>query len=46
MLTTQFYFPGEPHNRSDPLFRRELLMRVAKAGGSLAARFDVVLDLR
>jgi protocatechuate 3,4-dioxygenase beta subunit len=46
LLTTQLYFPGEAHNRTDPLFRRELLMKVAKAGGSLAGRFDFVLDMR
>jgi protocatechuate 3,4-dioxygenase beta subunit len=44
VLTTQLYFPGEAKNRSDGLFRQELLMRVAKAEGSLAARFDFVLD--
>jgi protocatechuate 3,4-dioxygenase beta subunit len=44
VLTTQLYFPGEAGNRTDGLFRRELLMRVAKAEGSLAARFDFVLD--
>lgn len=46
LLTTQLYFPGEAKNRSDGLFRRELLMKVAKAGGSLAGRFDFVLDVR
>ena len=46
LLTTQLYFPGEEKNRSDGLFRRELLMKVAKAGGSLAGRFDFVLDMR
>jgi protocatechuate 3,4-dioxygenase beta subunit len=46
VLTTQLYFPGEAHNRSDRLFRRELLMKVAKAEGSLAGRFDFVLDMR
>jgi protocatechuate 3,4-dioxygenase beta subunit len=45
VLTTQFYFPGERKNRSDPLFRRELLLKVAEAGDGLAARFDVVLDI-
>jgi protocatechuate 3,4-dioxygenase beta subunit len=44
VLTTQLYFPGEAKNRTDGLFRPELLMRVAKAEGSLAARFDFVLD--
>ena len=44
VLTTQLYFPGEPQNARDHLFRRELLMRVSEAGGGLAARFDFVLD--
>ena len=44
VLTTQLYFPGEPQNRSDGLFRSELLMRTAKNEGSLAGRFDFVLD--
>jgi protocatechuate 3,4-dioxygenase beta subunit len=46
LLTTQLYFPDEPGNRRDHLFRRELLMRVADAGDGLAARFDFVLDVR
>lgn len=46
LLTTQLYFPDEPGNRRDRLFRRELLMKVAEAGGGMAARFDFVLDLR
>ena len=46
VLTTQLYFPGEAKNRGDGLFRRELLMKVAKAGGGLAGRFDFVLDMR
>jgi protocatechuate 3,4-dioxygenase beta subunit len=46
VFTTQLYFPGEAHNRTDSLFRRELLMKVAKAGGGLAGRFDFVLDMR
>jgi protocatechuate 3,4-dioxygenase beta subunit len=44
VLTTQLYFPGEPRNRSDGLFRRELLMRTAENAGAVAARFDFVLD--
>ncbi|MBV8848463.1 MAG: intradiol ring-cleavage dioxygenase [Methylobacteriaceae bacterium] len=43
VLTTQFYFPNEKRNRSDGLFRRELLMQTAEAGDTLMARFDVVL---
>ena len=45
VLTTQLYFPDEPANRRDPIFRRELLIRTAKSEGSLAGRFDFVLDL-
>jgi protocatechuate 3,4-dioxygenase beta subunit len=45
ILTTQLYFPGEQANRSDGLFRKELLMRTAKNQGWLAGRFDFVLDL-
>jgi len=45
LLTTQLYFPGEAGNRSDPLFRRELMVRTAKAAGWLAGRFDFVLDV-
>ena len=44
VLTTQLYFPGEPRNRADGLFRSELLMRTAKNEGWLAGRFDFVLD--
>ena len=43
VLTTQLYFPGEAKNRSDGLFRKELLMRTAKNAGWLAGRFDFVV---
>lgn len=46
VLTTQLYFPDEPANARDFLFKRELLMRTAKADAGLAARFDFVLDMR
>ena len=46
LLTTQLYSPGEPKNAKDSLFRRELLIRTAKNEGSLAGRFDFVLDMR
>ncbi len=46
ILTTQLYFPDEPGNARDFLFRKELLMRTAKVGGALAGRFDFVLDMR
>jgi protocatechuate 3,4-dioxygenase beta subunit len=46
LLTTQLYFPDEPQNQRDNLFRRELLMKIASAGDGAAARFDFVLDVR
>ena len=46
ILTTQLYFPEEPGNRRDSLFRRELLLQVAQTGDSLSARFDFVLETR
>jgi protocatechuate 3,4-dioxygenase beta subunit len=46
LLTTQLYFPGEPKNAKDGLFRRDLLIRTAKNEGWLAGRFDFVLDMR
>jgi len=44
VLTTQLYFPGEAKNRSDGLFRTDLLVRTAKNAGWLAGRFDFVVD--
>jgi protocatechuate 3,4-dioxygenase beta subunit len=46
VLTTQLYFPDEPANRRDGLFRRELVMRIAEAPGGLGANFNFVLDMR
>jgi protocatechuate 3,4-dioxygenase beta subunit len=54
LLTTQLYFPDEPGNRRDGLYRKELLMRVGNNGGAkesakdstMAARFDFVIDLK
>jgi protocatechuate 3,4-dioxygenase beta subunit len=45
VLTTQLYFPDEPQNQRDPLFRPELLMRVSRSGELMRARFDFVLDM-
>jgi protocatechuate 3,4-dioxygenase beta subunit len=45
VLTTQLYFPGEPANEKDRLFRRELLLRVVPSGDGLGASFDFVLDV-
>lgn len=43
LLTTQLYFPDEPGNARDSLFRRELLVQLAQGGDGLSARFDFVL---
>lgn len=45
-LTTQFYFPDEPRNKEDDLFRPELVMQVATADDVMHARFDVLLAQR
>jgi protocatechuate 3,4-dioxygenase beta subunit len=45
VLTTQLYFPDEPANRRDVLFRRDLVMRIGDAPSGLAARFDFVLNI-
>jgi protocatechuate 3,4-dioxygenase beta subunit len=46
LLTTQLYFPDEPMNRRDGLFRKELVMRTAQAGPDMDARFDFVVAAR
>jgi len=46
VLTTQLYFPDEPANRRDALFRRDLVMQIAETPGGLSARFDFVLNMR
>jgi protocatechuate 3,4-dioxygenase beta subunit len=46
LLTTQLYFPGEPANRRDGLFRKELLMEIDRKGNPMAARFDFFIDLK
>ncbi len=45
VLTTQLYFPNEPRNARDRLFRPELVMRLGPAGEARAGRFDFVLDI-
>ena len=45
ILTTQLYFPDEPLNRTDGLYRRDLAMRLNRADDRLLGRFDFVLDL-
>jgi protocatechuate 3,4-dioxygenase beta subunit len=43
ILTTQLYFPGEPDNASDGIFREECLLDVRDSGGGKAATFTFVL---
>jgi protocatechuate 3,4-dioxygenase beta subunit len=45
VLTTQLYFPNDPGNARDPIFRKELLMRLPDGGTPPGARFDFVLDI-
>lgn len=46
VLTTQLYFPGEPANERDGLFRPELLLSVREGQTGRTATFDFVLSLR
>ena len=41
VLTTQLYFPDDPANARDFLYRSELAMRMAKCD---EGRFDFVVD--
>jgi protocatechuate 3,4-dioxygenase beta subunit len=43
ILTTQLYFPGQPRNARDGIFRPELLMALADAPDGKSGRFDFVL---
>ena len=45
ILTTQLYFPGEPRNGKDFLFRPELLMSVNDTKDGKHATFNVVLNV-
>jgi protocatechuate 3,4-dioxygenase beta subunit len=45
ILTTQLYFPEEPRNARDFLYRPELLMRIERRGGARRARFDYVVEV-
>ena len=46
VLTTQLYFPAEPRNRSDSLFKSALLMKVREGATRKLAAFDFVLDVQ
>jgi protocatechuate 3,4-dioxygenase beta subunit len=43
VLTTQLYFPGEPRNEDDGLFRSDLLMAVKEADAARQGRFSFLL---
>jgi protocatechuate 3,4-dioxygenase beta subunit len=44
ILTTQLYFPDEPRNNLDGLFRRDLLLNIRDANPGRLANFNFVLD--
>jgi protocatechuate 3,4-dioxygenase beta subunit len=44
-LTTQLFFPNEPRNRTDSIFRPELVMEVRDSEDGKQATFDFVLDI-
>ena len=46
VLTTQLYFPGEPRNARDGIYRRELEIAVQDTADGKAATFNYVLDVR
>ena len=45
VLTTQLYFPGEAGNARDPIFNRDLVLKVKDASDGKTGTFDFVLDL-
>jgi protocatechuate 3,4-dioxygenase beta subunit len=44
MLTTQLYFPGDPGNRRDGLYRPELELRATRARDLMQGNFDFVIE--
>ena len=44
VLTTQLFFPREPRNQVDGLFRPQLLMNISDAPKLMSAQFDFVVD--
>lgn len=45
VLTTQLYFPDEPRNASDRIYRPDLLVELGDAAPGKRATFDFVLDM-
>jgi protocatechuate 3,4-dioxygenase beta subunit len=46
ILSTQLYFPGEARNSDDPLFKRDLLLKMRASGVGREATFNFVLETR
>jgi protocatechuate 3,4-dioxygenase beta subunit len=44
VLTTQLFFPREPRNQIDGLFRPQLLMNISDTPKLMSAQFDFVVD--
>jgi protocatechuate 3,4-dioxygenase beta subunit len=44
VLTTQLFFPGEPRNQVDSLFRPQLLMNIRDTPKLMSAQFDFVVE--
>jgi protocatechuate 3,4-dioxygenase beta subunit len=44
VLTTQLFFPGEPRNRLDSLYRDALLLTMQGTSAVIRARFNFVVD--
>ncbi len=45
VLTTQLYFPNEPRNANDGIFRRELVIALQPDAGGMAGTFNFVLNV-
>jgi protocatechuate 3,4-dioxygenase beta subunit len=45
ILTTQLYFPGEPHNARDQIFNPTLLMAIQDTAAGKSAMFNFILDI-
>jgi protocatechuate 3,4-dioxygenase beta subunit len=45
VLTTQLYFPNEPENARDGIFRPDLVMEVQDVADGKTAAFDFALEL-
>lgn len=45
ILTTQLYFPGEPRNRTDRIFKADLLLDVQDTADGKNATFEFILDM-